>query len=294
LAVKLWQYFKLYVVSALIKSVFPLKCYSCDRFFYREDKASFKPETDVTSLMIGMKNEPEPTFGKVLHPYLCDRCHQGISATEKPLCLRCGTRFRSHNTEDHVCGKCYTNPGRITMARSVYEYEPPLSGFIPALKYKRKTALAKPLGLLLFLKFIQMYDLQGNAPGYFTEPLVIIPVPLHGKKIRQRGFNQAELLINNWKKLTKNVPYDFSFIVARNVLFRHVYTKPQVGSSLHQRKKNLKNAFGIRCREVIKDKTVLLIDDVYTTGATVEECASVLLKNGAGRVDALTVLRVSD
>ena len=117
-------------------------------------------------------------------------------------------------------------------------------------------------------------------------------MPLHKKRLRKRGFNQTFLLIKDWDKLTKkmgaNKYYDR---ISHDILFRKRYTESQTGLGKDQRKKNMKNAFYIKYPLDIKGKSILLVDDVYTTGATVNECAKVLLKGGAENISILTLAR---
>ncbi len=114
---------------------------------------------------------------------------------------------------------------------------------------------------------------------------LILPVPLHPKRFRQRGFNQAYRLMSNWK-------HEYSALAATTrLLVKLRATAPQTGLGKVQRRRNIRNAFGVRQPEAVRSRQVLLIDDVYTTGATADECARVLLKCGAARVDVLTLAR---
>jgi ComF family protein len=121
---------------------------------------------------------------------------------------------------------------------------------------------------------------------------LIIPVPLHRKRLRQRGFNQAYLLVSNWGRITGKMNLRSADVaIEKKMLFRRRHTAPQTGLGRAERKHNIKKAFGITEPAKINNKRLLLVDDVYTTGATVNECAEVLLKNGAERVDVLTLAR---
>jgi ComF family protein len=121
---------------------------------------------------------------------------------------------------------------------------------------------------------------------------LVIPVPLHNQKFRKRGFNQSYLLIRSWKSISSPVGAEASDIpVNTDVLIRDKATVPQTDLGRQQRLKNIKGAFSVRIPEKVIAKKVLLVDDVYTTGATVNECARVLLKAGAELVDVLTVAR---
>ena len=155
---------------------------------------------------------------------------------------------------------------------------------IHQLKYKGKIQLARPLGTLLFAALCRFWK---NA-----DLDVIIPVPLHAKRFKKRGFNQAYLLIKDWQKRYAKVGRVFSTIpINRDVLVREKHTKPQTGLNRKERVKNIKNAFKITDPELIEGKRVLIVDDVYTTGATTNECARILLKHKVKRVDILTLAR---
>ena len=119
----------------------------------------------------------------------------------------------------------------------------------------------------------------------FTDYSLIIPVPLHIKRLRQRGFNQALILARAIGKKWQ-IPVNFS------LLKRHKFTETQTGMNKTERKQNIKGAFEVRDKENIAGKNIIIVDDVYTTGATVNECAKTLLKAGAQKVTVLTLARV--
>jgi ComF family protein len=150
-------------------------------------------------------------------------------------------------------------------------------------KYKGKTQLAEPLGRILFYQFISAFDPQ--SVDY------VIPVPLHMKRMRKRGFNQSYLLVNRWDEWMKNIDPSWEGRVDRHILVRHRWTEPQTGLGRKNRKKNMKGAFGLTQPVSVVNKRILLVDDVFTTGATVDECAGLLLKAGAEAVDVLTLAR---
>ncbi len=151
---------------------------------------------------------------------------------------------------------------------------------IHSFKYKYIEDLEDILGSL-FIDFLQVLENNYNIKNYFT---YIIPVPLHKKRQAERGYNQADLLSKK--------PADFLEIkVFNNILKRSRYTFPQVNLSKAERKVNIKNAFRIIKKPSLKDDRILLIDDVYTTGSTMEECAGVLKKSGAKSVWGLVLAR---
>jgi ComF family protein len=151
-------------------------------------------------------------------------------------------------------------------------------------KYAGKIQLAGPLGRLMRNTFMRYWNSEKVD--------LILPVPLHSIKFRKRGFNQSYLLIRRWKSTSSPTLGEvFDVPVNTDVLVRSKATVSQTGLGRQQRLKNIKAAFSVKIPEKVIDKKVLLVDDVYTTGATVNECARVLLKAGADRVDVLTVAR---
>lgn len=162
------------------------------------------------------------------------------------------------------------------MARASGVYDGPLMEAIHSFKYGKKTGLAIPLGKLLRETFFRFWDSQSID--------MVIPVPLHIERLRTRGFNQALLLFSWWAEAA-NIPCNLRAIK------RLHKTVPQTHLSKKERKKNIRGAFELRFPETIKGKRILLVDDVYTTGATVNECARVLIKGGATAVDILTLAR---
>jgi ComF family protein len=147
---------------------------------------------------------------------------------------------------------------------------------IYALKFKNKVSLANPLGRVLFDTFLHFWTVG--------EVDVVAPVPLHRQRFRQRGFNQAYLLVRRWALPEETV-------IIRDLLVRTRATAPQTGLDRQQRRINIRNAFSVNHRGQTAGKRVLLVDDVLTTGATVDACSNALMRDGAERVDVLTLAR---
>ena len=141
-----------------------------------------------------------------------------------------------------------------------------------AYKYGGKVQLARPLSTLLTAVYERHW--QHDAID------MVLPVPLHPIRFRERGFNQAYLLVRSWGD-----------IVVRDILERKRPTSPQTGLGRKERLRNVRGAFMVKDPLAVENRRILLVDDVYTTGATVKECARILLKCNAAQVDILTVGR---
>ncbi|MFO7606698.1 MAG: ComF family protein [Desulfurivibrionaceae bacterium] len=207
---------------------------------------------------------------------LCQSCLGELSPISGPLCSCCGRQFPKAGGGNHLCGLCLSDHYHFTLARALLRYTPPATTIITAFKYHGQTAGLKTFRTL----HQQMVDFH-----LFADPNLIIPVPLHRRRLRERGFNQA-LLLARALYPGHGSRIDFT------VLERQRYTEPQTNLSGKARRENLKNAFRVRDDKVVAGKRVLLIDDVFTTGTTVSECAAVLKKAGAEEVSVLTMARV--
>jgi ComF family protein len=206
----------------------------------------------------------------------CPVCLAGIKFFSHPRCPRCGLGFRETPGEDHLCSGCLTEERYFTKARALGPYEGLMEEAISRFKYRGSSRLAKVLGTLLA---------EYNDPDFpFSEFDLILSVPLHPQRLRQRGFNQSLLLARRISRM-HSIPLDFT------ALQRSRPTQPQTQLSGSERQKNIRGAFEVRRPAVIAERHILLIDDVFTTGATVEECSRVLLKAGAKQVDVLTLTR---
>jgi ComF family protein len=164
----------------------------------------------------------------------------------------------------------------FTMVRALGSYEGSLQEAIHRWKYEGKTSLNP-----FFVEWMAEGLTRYWDPNLFD---LLIPVPLHIQRLRERGFNQALLLVKELSRRT-GIPY------RKRILQKRTNTIPQVNLSGAEREKGVKGAFHVIGREGLEGKCILLVDDVYTTGATVNECSKVLLAGGAERVDVLTLAR---
>lgn len=167
------------------------------------------------------------------------------------------------------------------MARSIAEYNGVLLEAIHKLKYNGKTSLAKPLGLMMAEKLSSALSPHSSVLTFD----LIVPIPLHKKRLKERGFNQSLLLA---REVAKRHHIKMDYLNFKRVRF----TEPQINLKGDERLKNVRGAFLVKDARVFKKMRILLIDDVYTTGATVMECSKVLKKAGAKDVYVLTLARV--
>lgn len=196
----------------------------------------------------------------------CPGCWSQLIPVEPPFCLQCGEPAPA---VEGLCGVCRKGEHAFDFARSAFLFTGPLREIIHHFKYSDRVSLAKPLGHLLK----NCLDREPFADG------LIIPVPLHYRRQRMRGFNQAELIAQYLGRP-----------VAHRILRRSKNTPSQTGLSRSQRKRNLAGAFEVRGR---LSGTVIIVDDVYTTGSTMNEISKTLKRAGAARVEVLTVARVA-
>lgn len=235
---------------------------------------------DATFLMY----RPNESFHNLMRKFLCEACAAGFEDIESPICPVCGIMFKSREGEDHICGECILSPKSFRIARAVGVYDQTLMEVLHYFKYKGRIQLARPLGQLMFSAFRQYW--------YDKDIELIVPVPLHSRRLRKRGFNQAFFLVRDWGVYAEKAGMTRTpLIIDRDILSRNRWTEPQTGLNRKHRMSNIINAFNINDSSKVIEKNVLLVDDVYTTGATAEECAKTLLQSGAKHVDVLTLAR---
>ena len=207
--------------------------------------------------------------------YFCNKCYDDFSFIKSPVCKKCGLPFQTREGEDHLCGQCITGKHFFDKARSVSTYDKTLRKALHGFKYNKKSLLSKPLS--------QILAAYGENLLNQKEYDAIVPVPLHSKRLRQRGYNQALIL-------AKTAGKAWGIKVDIKSLERVKWTIPQTVLSKNERRKRIRGSFSCS-PERVRDKNLLIIDDIYTSGSTVSECARILKKNGALKVDVLTFAR---
>jgi ComF family protein len=205
--------------------------------------------------------------------WFCDECLSEAPRVGSPFCPRCGSELLSESSATGLCVRCRSTPFQVERIRSAVYSEGAVREALHAFKYDGVTALAAPLASL-------MVDYWSRHPMSVD---VMVPVPLHKHRLRRRGFNQAALLA---RELAKHV----HLALDEGSLVRHRSTAAQVDLDADERKANVRDAF--RCiGDGIAGRDVLLVDDVCTTGSTLEACATALREGGARSVQALTLAR---
>ena len=264
------------LIRVLGDMLYPGRCLACRRLFNPYGSEKLQVRHDTTSV-------PADDFGRIAAPYLCRACCTAFFPADEPFCTCCGYVFESRQSQSHICPECRQQPKQFARARAFGIYAGSLKALIQAFKYAAKRQLARPLGMLLLLACNRHALIDSND--------LIVPVPLHRRRLRQRGFNQSALPLTYWPKLAGSQDRPFSGCISATVLERHRYTRPQASFGRQERSVNIKDAFRVVESDRIAGQRILLVDDVYTTGATVNECARVLMHAGAAEVNVLTIAR---
>jgi ComF family protein len=213
-------------------------------------------------------------------PFFCEACWDRIHPLAGPRCAGCDQPFVSSAatswTPEGRCQNCLERPPAYQRAWTLYPYIPPLQDAICALKYRGISALAKPLAALMVRAMPETIDCD-----------LIVPVPLHPSRLRAREFNQSLLLADQLSRHLRRP-------VSITTLIRSISTEPQTALTRRERLRNLRRAFSVRNADAIAGRHILLVDDVFTTGTTLHECARALRHAGAAVVSALTLARTVD
>lgn len=205
---------------------------------------------------------------------VCEKCYETLpfinyAGKKNKICLKCGTPIF---TQADYCLNCKNKLQDFDINRSVFRYVPPISSMLQDYKYNGKKYL--------------YYSFGGVMADYFKtlkwDIDFIIPIPLHEKRIKERGFNQSELIANRMGEIL-NKP------VHNDIVIRQKNTCQQTQLSKTEREENVKDAFCVIDKKIVKDKNILLIDDVFTTGSTLSECAEQLKKYHPKKVFTMTL-----
>lgn len=201
---------------------------------------------------------------------ICKECKGKVTVITEPVCKHCGKPIWSY--EEEYCHDCSKSSFFTKRGFAIWVYDKHMKNSIAQFKYANRREYVD------YYVEEMLYYLGNRLSGLQVDAL--IPVPIHKDKLRYRGFNQAELL-------AKGVGKKMEVPIYKDILIRGKNTKPQKSLSNKERRQNLKHAFSVskegkgKCGEL---QRVLLVDDIYTTGATIEECAKVLVESGVKEV----------
>jgi ComF family protein len=200
----------------------------------------------------------------------CPSCQARVPRVVEPVCEKCGIPLRKAG----LCEKCQSNPPVYRLLRSWAVFDSPIQNALHTLKYRRNLAGFGDALAIQMADFVRSLHWPVN---------VIIPVPLGRKRLQERGYNQVALV-------ARPLAYELGLVYAPNLLWKMRDTRSQVGLNVQQRRENVSSAYQAHPLGV-KSKSVLLMDDVATTGSTILSCTEALLSAGAREVYALTIAR---
>lgn len=198
----------------------------------------------------------------------CKNCYNNLPFIKEKVCDRCGDTIKSMAT---YCNRCQNKKFNYDKARSVFYYKDEIRTSIKRFKFDGHKYLYKPFATFMAEKYKQE---NFNCD-------VITYVPIHQTRLQIRGYNQAELLAKEIAKI-------LNIVFVENAIIKTKKTIPQVELDYKQRQTNLINVFKVINRSAFKNKNVLIVDDIFTTGATINHCAEEIKKSGANKVFALT------
>jgi len=234
-------------INGLIDIIYPKTCLAC--------RINLKNRSSVDNL-------------------ICQNCWARIKRNLPPFCYSCGRHLENSPTKN-ICATCIKKPYAFDRAFSPCLYEGVLKELLKNFKYKNKDYLGFTLSRLM-IEFVKEFNLPMEAIDF------IIPIPLHKTRLREREFNQAEVLSNY-------IALEFNKRVRNDILRRKRYTQTQTELKENQRFANVRDSFGLDKPQEIKGKNLLLVDDILTTGATSSEAAYVLKQAEANIVFVLTL-----
>lgn len=219
---------------------------------------------------------------------ICSTCWRSLEAWDGPICFRCGLPLAA-GPADSLCSECRLERPRFDCARSYGIYAGRLRAAVLELKFHGRDRLGARLGALLTEPWLALQAASG-----LTGSWMVMPVPLHGSRQRERGYNQAALLARGFARALRKGSGSFGgFHLESRSLARKRATAPQSGLSLTARRDNVRSVFHVTRPDRVRDCGIILVDDVMTTGATASACAGALKRAGARRVVVLALARAT-
>ena len=241
----------------MLSLIFPTVCIHCHQPIFTKDAIA------------------ENDYQHAMASYVCEKCISDFQSCHDIQCHRCGEAV-SIDSKAKTCKACEKYHESFDKVSFVGLYQGTFKQLIHLYKFQNKRQLAKPFATLLLQKLNQ-------CQKDFFPIDIIAPVPLHISRLRERGFNQALLILWQWS--------DFLPKIEPGLLIRKRSTQSQINLTKAQRFINMISAFQVNPNISVEGKRILLVDDVFTTGATVHGCAQVLIENGANCVNVLTLAR---
>jgi ComF family protein len=211
---------------------------------------------------------------------LCPKCWADLNRLGQNICACCGIPFAAPMPVDTLCGKCLAKPPAFDRARAVFDYDGTGRDLVLALKHADRGHLARMIGGWMAPIVL---DLARD------QPIWLLPVPLHWSRLWQRQYNQSMLLAQS---IQRHLNSDKKIDLIDDLLIRHRATAPQGSPGAKDRAQNVKNAFQLHRPERLNNQHLILVDDVMTTGSTVNEIAQLLHRHGASRIDVISAARV--
>lgn len=247
------------LAQKLLSNLFPSRCILCRKTMHGQ-------------------SVNEPTINERIE--ICSDCFKVLPRNDF-FCMRCALPLADDVSGNVICGRCIQETPAYDYAYSPFRYEDDIINLVHQLKFGEKITYARTLGEILLNTLQEKLKADGEL-NIKSRPDCLLPVPLHNTRMRQRGYNQSiEIVRVIAKKL--NIPIEY------NAVIRQRSTSAQTGLNVAQRKNNIKGAFSLVSE--IKEKHVLIIDDVMTTGSTVNELAKLLKKNKVECVGVLSIAR---
>ncbi len=213
----------------------------------------------------------------------CVSCRQNLPWIAPPICVKCGMPYLvasaadAHRFVGRPCHECRRRSKPFMCARSVFEYRDAAANAIRALKFRGHRRLARPLGRL-------MAEKARDIPGFLDGITLVVPVPLHPRRMAERGFNQSALLAGE-------IARTLGLQLATDALVRVRETETQTSLDRKKRLVNVRGAFAAREHPSLGGAHILLVDDVMTTGATAEACSRALRSSGARSIKVISLAR---
>lgn len=205
---------------------------------------------------------------------VCHSCWDDIEPSYSSYCLCCG-QFFGGSGEPHFCGNCLKKRPPFSHHRSCAKYEGILKDIIILYKYRHFQVLGKDLAFFIDRILVEKEEIWEGVNA-------VVPVPLHPRRKKKRGFNQSQIIAKELAKMRRVELVEGILVKAKNV-------PPQTSLEVNERQQNVRGAYKVIKGERIRGKVILLVDDVYTTGSTIRECSSVLKEAGVKEIRALSI-----